>query len=104
MSNDLIYNKVMSNLQTVFEEMRVQNELSVYYPSNVLPFDKQMVQLDEYINDYDEFGIAYELIICNLEHYPFILKGTTVVKLVEVALLMGYKTDREEDEIFTIIK
>jgi hypothetical protein len=35
-----------------------------------------------------------------LESYPFKISGPAAIKLLEVGLLMGYKTERPEDALF----
>ena len=85
----------------VLAEMQAQREVaSSHYPADRMPFDEEMAQIAEFIGPAGEFGMAYESIICSLETIPFTLSGGGTVALIEAALLMSYKTDRDEDSIF----
>ena len=97
-------NIVRSRLMDVLQELRMQTDLARHYPENRLSFREQMEQLREYIADAGEFGIAYESIIANLEQIPFTLSGAATVKLLEVGLIMRYKTERPQDQVFDMRK
>lgn len=62
--------------------------------------EEQLEQIREWIEDANEYEIAYELIVCLLEQFQFQLSGGAAVKLLEVGLLMRFKTDKAEDEEF----
>jgi hypothetical protein len=49
-----------------------------------------------------EYGLAYEVLVWMLQSQPFRISGFAAVKLLEVALLLGYKTTRDEDAMFDI--
>ena len=61
-----------------------------------------MKDSDEYINYANEYGIAYEIMIGILESEPVKVSGLAAVKMLEVTLLLGYKTEKEEDRIFDL--
>ena len=63
-----------------------------------------MRQLHEYISVAGEYGIAYESIIATLEQIPFTLSAAVAIKLLEVGLIMQYKTDRPQDKMFDMRK
>jgi hypothetical protein len=79
-------------LDAVLTEMRKQTHLSGHFGEDLLPFDEYMDQLQEYI-DAAEFGVAYESMVATLEQIPFALSGKSAIGLVEVALILGYKTE-----------
>ena len=58
-----------------------------------------MSRIGEWL-DVNEFGIAYESIVATIEYHPFTLSSRAAVGLLEVALLLGFKTEREEDKAF----
>lgn len=90
---------IRQRLASVLTEMTRQWHLSAYFPKNEMPFDEWMEQLREFV-EVDEYELAYEGIILTLQDRPFVLSGKTAVGLLEVALLLGYKTDRDEDKMF----
>lgn len=50
--------------------------------------------------DAGEFGLAYETMISLLESFPFMLTGSAAVRLLEVGLIFGFKTDSDDDKAF----
>jgi hypothetical protein len=58
--------------------------------------------LDEYINYANEYGIAYESIVAMLETEQLEVSGRAAIALLEVALLLGYKTDQDKDKIYDL--
>ena len=91
---------VQSRLSDILTELTAQVNLAPHYPESGQSFQEEMEQIREYIEDANEFSIAYECIVANLEQVPFTLSGRGAVKLLEVALLMGYKTERLVDKAF----
>jgi hypothetical protein len=100
MDDEDLDNIVRSRLMDVLQELQLQTDLATRYPENRLAFQDQMEQIREYIADAGEYGIAYESIVANLEQVPFTLSAGAAVKLLEVGLIMRYKTERPEDQIF----
>ncbi|MBK8188089.1 MAG: hypothetical protein IPK77_13050 [Cellvibrio sp.] len=96
------YEFIENDLLLIFEEMEQQHQLSELYPNNMLSFEGNMQHIREYIEIAGEYGLAYELIVVNLENYPFSISGRSAVKLLELGLIMKYKTDRDEDIIFDL--
>ena len=104
MGDEQLDNIVQSRLMRVLQELQMQPELATHYPDNRLSFQDQMEQIREYVADAGEYGIAYESIVANLEQVPFTLSAEAAVKLLEVGLIMRYKTERPEDQIFDMRK
>jgi hypothetical protein len=94
------FNLVELNLISVLLEIEAQPEVGAMFPSELQSYSDQITQLREYIEDAAEYGIAYESLVSMLEVFPFKISGPTVIKLLEVALLLGFKTDRAEDAQF----
>lgn len=90
---------VQLRLSDVLSEIIAQSRVGETYPTSCQSFNDEMSQILEYIS-VGEYSIAYECIVANLEKFPFTLSGPTAIKLLEVGLRMGYKTDRPEDEAF----
>jgi hypothetical protein len=93
---------VESNLVDIIDALAAQEDVGRQFPPELLQLEPWLEQLREWVCDVNECGIAYESIVATLELYPFSLRGPTAVKLLEVGLLMGFKTDREEDKCFVI--
>ncbi len=91
---------VEERLRSVLAEMRSQTHLAEKHWDDRASFDDEMEQIREYIEDAGEYSVGYEVIVANLEQVPFQLSGSTVVGLLEVGLLMGYKTEDDKDEMF----
>jgi hypothetical protein len=93
---------IEGRLLRIVDEMAGQiNEpaLAPYYPAGRLPLAEELSQMREYVN-CGENGLAYESIVANLESCPFTLSGGAAVSLLELGLIMQYKTDRDEDATF----
>ncbi|MBP5233059.1 MAG: hypothetical protein J6333_06590 [Planctomycetes bacterium] len=91
---------VKQRLLFIYSSMKKQVELKSFYGGNTLSFDEEMSQIYEYIHDACEYSTAYESIVANLEEVPFVVPSKVAICLLEVGLLMGYKTDREEDRCY----
>ncbi len=91
---------IESNLLAVLSEVRVQTDVGRAFPPGVREFDEQVEQIRECIQEGGEAGVAYESLVAMLEMFPFQLSGPTAIKLLEVGLLAGYKTERPEDAKF----
>lgn len=94
------YELIEKNLIFILNELKAQPEVALYYPNNSLSFSDDMVQISEYIELAGEYGLAYECIVGDLELFPFKLSGLAAVKLLEVGLLMGFKTGSDRDNLF----
>jgi hypothetical protein len=91
---------IEDKLLAIVEELEKQPEVASFYPEGTLPYPSEMARLREYISYAGEYGLAYELIVSCLETMPFKLSGASAVKLLEVGLLMGFKTEQEKDKLF----
>ncbi len=88
---------VETRLQDILEEMKTQDELAIHYSPDSLSFGEEIEQIREYVEDAGEYSLAYESIVVNLEEVPFGLSSSNAIKLLEVGLIMKYKTERDED-------
>jgi hypothetical protein len=59
-----------------------------------------LAQIHELIADAGEYGLAYEYIVGALESIPFNVSGAAAVKLLEVGLLVGFKSEQDRDKRF----
>lgn len=91
---------VKENLLFILSEMKQQADLAEYYGGDQMSFEDEMKQVDEFICDVGEYGIAYESIVVAAEEVPFVLSSKAAVKLLEVGLIMRFKTDRPIDKAF----
>lgn len=89
---------IRERLRGVLDEMRKQSHLANYFGGASLSFGEEMGQVREFIEEAGEYGIAYESIVSALEDVPFVLSGKAAVKLLEVSLLLGYKTEKPSDK------
>jgi hypothetical protein len=97
------YKIIEDNLLCILHEID-QQDMSEHIPINILPYKDQLINLKEWIIEANEYGVAYESIVCLFESVPLKLSSSNAVKLLEIGLLLGYKTDRPEDKIFEIKK
>ncbi len=91
---------VRHNLAAIHSEMSRQVSVASHYPSDRLSFQGTMEQIREYIHEAEEYGLAYELIVLNALEVPFTLSSRAAVMLLEVGLVMGFKTTKPEDARF----
>lgn len=91
---------VEANLLAVLAEVRDQPEVGSSFPAELQSYAEQVEQIREYIEDAGEYGIAYESLVSMLEEFPFRLSGRAAIKLLEVGLLMRFKTEQPEDARF----
>jgi len=91
---------IVNNLNFILGEMRAQPEVAKYYNNNMLTYAEHLAQIHEFIADAGEYGLAYEYIVGALDSIPFSLTGAAAVKLLEIGLLMGFKSEQEIDKRF----
>lgn len=96
------FEEIEKKLMYILCQMEPQHHLASSYPQETMSFQDQMAQIREYIELAGEYGLAYELIVVNLEKHSFQLTGTAAVYLLELALIMKYKTERDEDLMFDL--
>ena len=94
------YKLLEAKLSRVLSEIRIQHDAGRVFFGTDKEFTDALKQLDEYIFQANEFGLGYENIVCILEGGEFSISGKSAVCLLEVALLLGYKTERPEDQNF----
>lgn len=99
-TTDDLDNLVCQRLGAILGELREQSNLATQHWDSREDFETEMNQIREYIEEAGEFGIAYDVIIANLAQVPFNLSSKSVLGLVEVALVMGYKTEDDCDIVF----
>lgn len=76
---------------------RFRLKMDRYLPGE-LSYSDEMAQIREFIEIAGEYGLAYEYINCALERHPYKIYGKIAIKLLEVRLLMGFKSGRENDK------
>lgn len=91
---------IEGNLNFILGEMKAQPGIAQHYPPGGLTYDEHLAQIHEFIADAGEYSLAYEYIVGALESIPFRLTGTAAVKLLEIGLLVGFKSEREIDKRF----
>jgi hypothetical protein len=92
--------EIKLRLLCVLGELEKQNNMASNYPVDVLPFADQMKQIHEWVEIAGEYEIAYESLVATIEAQPFVLTGKAAISLLELALLLNYKTGRPEDKLF----
>lgn len=90
---------IEDNLTAILGELRTQNYQSFMCRENELSIQDTMDEVEEFVN-VDEYGLAYEIIVSLLEIYPFALSGRCCIRLLEVGLLVGYKSNDNDDRDF----
>jgi hypothetical protein len=97
MTNIILIEK---NLLLVLDEISKQPEVGESFPPELQSFAEQVTQIREYIKDAGEYGIAYESLVAMLDSFHFQLSGHTAIRLLEVGLLMRFKTELPLDAKF----
>ncbi|MDR0588474.1 MAG: hypothetical protein LBG61_05835 [Burkholderiales bacterium] len=95
-----LYNIFENNLLFILSEIEDQDEVGNTFSSEMLSFSEEKENIREFIEDTGEYGIAYEALVAILETHPFRISSTAAIKLLEVGLLMRYKTESPEDALF----
>lgn len=93
---------VKDRLLVIIDELGRQAAVGSAYGNSELAFHDEMKQLREYVEYAGEFGVAYESIVASIEGHPFTLSNSAAIALLELGLIMKYKTDRLEDRHFDI--
>ncbi len=93
-------NRVAVRLLTIVQELESQPKEKADLKPGIMSFPKQLAQIREWVEDVNEFGLAYELLVCLLENSRLVLSGPAAIALLEVGLILGFKTEREIDKEF----
>lgn len=88
---------IEKNLLFILNELRGQPEIATHFPPEMQSYDEQLAQIEEYLVYAGEYGLGYEIIVVLLATFPFKLSGLASIKLLEVGLLLGFKTEMPED-------
>jgi hypothetical protein len=91
---------IEENLLIILSEMKAQPYVANALPPNMMSYSEQLKQVEEFIRSAGEYDIAYENLIALMEIAPVSLSGRASIKLLEVGLLFGFKTEREVDADF----
>ncbi|HEY1996820.1 hypothetical protein [Paraburkholderia sp.] len=100
MTNQSDHEIIEINLMLVLEEMEGQPEVGNSYPPDGISYEDEMVQIREFIDLAGEYGLAFEYINGALERFPYRISGKAAIKLLEAGLLMGFKSENDEDKRF----
>lgn len=100
MTNQSDHELIEENLMLVLKEMEGQPEVGNSYPPDMMSYEDEMVQIREFIDLAGEYGLAFEYISGALERLPYKISGKAAIKLLEVALLMGFKSENDKDKRF----
>ncbi|VVE72772.1 hypothetical protein PCA31118_04309 [Pandoraea captiosa] len=85
--------QMKQNLMLILNEMADQPDVARYFPPTMLPYTELMAQIREFVELAGEYSLAYEYIVGALETSPFRVSGEAAIKLLEVGLLMGAKSE-----------
>jgi len=94
------YAFIEENLGFILREIKEQPEVALHFPPDCISYDEQVHQVGEWLRDSGEYGLVYESIVSALEKFPFKLSGRAAIKLLEVGLIFGFKTESEADRKF----
>jgi hypothetical protein len=95
MSRDNVF--VEESLTALLEELESQPEMAIIFPPDILGYEDTLSNIREWLEDDGEYGLAYEVMVSLLERFDFKISGKSAVRLLEVGLYFGYKTDLESD-------
>jgi len=71
--------------------------MAIFFPPDILGYEDTLFNIREWLEDDGEYGLAYEVMVSLLERFDFKISGKSAVRLLEVGLYFGYKTDLESD-------
>jgi hypothetical protein len=94
------YQLIENNLSFVLAQLGSQPEVASFFPPESLSNQEQIDELSEWLKDAGEYGLVYENVVSMLEMFPFKLSGGAAIKLLEVGLVIGFKTESELDKSF----
>lgn len=94
------YELIEENLRLIVSALVSQPSVAANFVDEEMSYSDQIDQIIEWIDEAGEYGLAYENIVCLLDRYPFNLPGKLAVKLLELGLIFGFKTELGEDEKF----
>ena len=95
MSRDNVF--VGKSLTALLEELESQPEMANFFAPDILSYKDTLSNIGEWLGDNGEYGLAYEVMVSLLERFDFKISGKSAVRLLEVGLYFGYKTDLESD-------
>jgi|SaaInlStandDraft_4_1057021.scaffolds.fasta_scaffold192521_2 hypothetical protein len=101
MNDEKIYEMIIERLKSIHEELASQMYLSRYDKKEFASYKECLDYIPEFIDAY-EHGLSYEFTVNILENYPATLSGKNAIYLLELGLLMGFKTEADEDKIFNL--
>lgn len=96
------HDQIKPRLSLLLDELSAQQSLANGYSEAELSFDDEMSQIREFIEHAGEYGLAYEYIVSAIESHPFQLSAKAAVSLLELGLLLGFKSNRERDAPFDL--
>ena len=91
---------IEDNLRAIVSELYSQDDIGQQFPPELQSFSEQIAQICEWIDDAGEYGVAYEVLVSMLERFQFKLTGGAAVKLLEVGLVLRFKTEQPKDAQF----
>jgi hypothetical protein len=97
MNRDHVF--VEGSLTALLEELESQPEMAIFFPSDKLGYRDTLSNIREWLEDAGEYGLAYEVIVSLLESFDFKISGKSAVRLLEVGLHFGYKTNNGTDHV-----
>ncbi|SDD11182.1 hypothetical protein SAMN05216345_10635 [Cupriavidus sp. YR651] len=92
---------IEENLTFIIRELQLQCSGSeTWLPDGMMSYAEQVAQIEGFACDAGEYGIAYESMVSLIEAVPVKLSGKAAIKLLEIGLLFGFKTELKEDGDF----
>jgi hypothetical protein len=90
---------IIERLSQVLSEMEQQSDVVASHAagSGGQPLDASFLRIWQSIEVSGDWGLAYESIVADLETLPFRLSGKSAIALLEVGLLLQFKTSRDTD-------
>ena len=87
-------------LSQILTEIEGQTQFLMSAPPSKQSYPEQLAQIREYVDEAGEFSLAYECLVAILETGPFQLSGSSAIRLLEIGLLLKFKTELPEDSEF----
>ena len=85
-NTDFLNHALLIGVKEIEAQISVQSE----FPDGVLSVNETFENLYEWI-EHNEYGITFDLILCLLDEFPFVIKSSVAILIVKISLIMNYK-------------
>lgn len=96
----ILSDAISGRLLQILGEIDAQPSERADLQSGEMSFEDQLAEIRGFLEYAGEYGLAYEYIVGLLAGSRLVVSGPAAVALLEVGLLLGFKTESELDKVF----